>query len=106
MKTAVMMIGEFEYDGIFFGSPEGVGSSSELNDSTTFSNQNVVSAILPYSATTLLFFLAFMIIMPIIIMNLLVSMNFENPNRKVRLAVDVLYKVPKRMICFFYFSQC
>ena len=96
MKTAVMMIGEFEYDGIFFGRPEGDDSSSRFNDSMTFSNQDVVTAILPYSATTLIFFLAFMIIMPIIIMNLLVSMYFENQNRKARLSVDVLYKLPNR----------
>ena len=51
MKTAVMMIGEFEYDSIFFGQ---------------------TLAQLPYKPLTLVFFLAFLIIMPIIIMNLLV----------------------------------
>ena len=55
MKTAVMMIGEFEYDSIFFGS-----TSAELH----------------YKPLTLVFFLAFLIIMPIIIMNLLVKMIF------------------------------
>ena len=53
MKTAVMMIGEFEYDSIFFGSTSGQ---------------------LHYKPLTLVFFLAFLIIMPIIIMNLLVNM--------------------------------
>ena len=52
MKTAVMMIGEFEYDSIFFGS-----TSAELH----------------YKPLTLVFFLVFLIIMPIIIMNLLVK---------------------------------
>ena len=55
MKTAVMMIGEFEYDSIFFGP-----TSAELH----------------YKPLTLVFFLAFLIIMPIIIMNLLVKMIF------------------------------
>ena len=54
MKTAVMMIGEFEYDSIFFGS-----TSAELH----------------YKPLTLVFFLVFLIIMPIIIMNLLVTMK-------------------------------
>ena len=54
MKTAVMMIGEFEYDSIFFGQ---------------------TLAQLPYKPLTLVFFLAFLIIMPIIIMNLLVTIK-------------------------------
>ena len=101
MKTAVMMIGEFEYDGIFFGRPEGVTSGSR-NDST-FSNQEVVTAILPYKATTLIFFLVFMIIMPIIIMNLLVSMYFEKPNRKVRLIKNIFICASFTVRNYFYF---
>ena len=55
MKTAVMMVGEFEYDAIFFAH-----------------NDDDQGRELPYKPLTLLFFLAFVIIMPIIIMNLLV----------------------------------
>ena len=56
MKTAVMMIGEFEYDAIFF--------EHDTHDDAR--------RVLPYKPLTILFFLAFVIIMPIIIMNLLV----------------------------------
>ena len=56
MKTAVMMIGEFEYDAIFF--------EHDTHDDAR--------RVLPYQSLTILFFLAFVIIMPIIIMNLLV----------------------------------
>ena len=61
MKTAVMMIGEFEYDSIFF--PEADNGSNEL--------------MLPYKPLTLIFFLVFVIIMPIIIMNLLLKLKIQ-----------------------------
>ena len=51
------MIGEFDYDSLFFGED----------------SENHSLAILPYRTVTLIFFLAFMLIVPIIIMNLLVS---------------------------------
>ena len=50
------MIGEFDYDSLFFGED----------------SENHSLAILPYRTVTLIFFLAFMLIVPIIIMNLLV----------------------------------
>ena len=56
MKTAVMMIGEFEYNAIFF---------DHMDDGPN----------LPYKPLSLVFFIAFMIIMPIIIMNLLVRLT-------------------------------
>ena len=65
MKTAVMMIGEFEYDTIFF--------SHDVSYNSTTVGQLDAGAMLPYKHITIVFFLVFMIIMPIIIMNLLVS---------------------------------
>ena len=60
MKTTVMMIGEFEFDSVFFEYPSRDPS------------------VLPYRPVTLLFFLAFMVIMPIIIMNLLVGLAVDD----------------------------
>jgi hypothetical protein len=54
LKTSVMMIGEFEFDDLFFDNPS---HNPEM---------------LPYRTFSMCFFLGFMIIMPIIIMNLLV----------------------------------
>ena len=60
LKTSVMMIGEFEFDDLFFDNP------SDKPE------------VLPYSIFTMIFFLGFMIVMPILIMNLLVSsQNFS-----------------------------
>ena len=55
LKTTVMMIGEFEFDDLFF---DNVNNSED--------------AMLPFNITTLVFFLAFVCIMSIIVMNLLV----------------------------------
>ena len=60
LKTSVMMIGEFEFDDLFFD-----------NVYDTYENVNGHEK-LPYKVFTMIFFLVFMIIMPIIIMNLLV----------------------------------
>lgn len=57
LKTAVMMIGEFEFDDLFFDNPAKDGPEK-----------------LPYRTFTMFFFLGFMIVMPIIIMNLLVTL--------------------------------
>ena len=61
LKTSVMMIGEFEYDAIFF--------EHDTHDDAR--------RVLPYKPLTILFFLAFVIIMPIIIMNLLVRKRIQ-----------------------------
>ena len=55
LKTAVMMIGEFEYDGIFFG-------------------ENV----LQFPEITIMFFIFFLIIMCIIIVNLMVGLAVDD----------------------------
>ena len=64
LKTSVMMIGEFEFDDLFFD-----------NVYQTYDNVNGHEK-LPYKVFTMIFFLVFMIIMPIIIMNLLVRIDY------------------------------
>lgn len=61
IKTTVMMIGEFEYDDIFY---DNVRPSEE--DRTAY---------LPYPEITFAFFVCFIIIMSIIVMNLLVRLR-------------------------------
>ena len=61
LKTSVMMIGEFEFDDLFFGNPEENPNSSQL----------------PFPIFSMIFFLAFMVVMPILIMNLLVRILYE-----------------------------
>jgi hypothetical protein len=51
------MIGEFDYDSLFF---------SDLGEDPSL-------ATMPYRTVTLIFFLSFMLIVPIVIMNLLVN---------------------------------
>ena len=65
LKTSVMMIGEFEFDDLFFD-----------NVYDTYENVNGHEK-LPYKVFTMIFFLVFMIIMPIIIMNLLVRIEYN-----------------------------
>jgi len=60
LKTSVMMIGEFEFDDLFFDNP------SDKPE------------VLPYSIFTMIFFLGFMIVMPILIMNLLVGLAVDD----------------------------
>ena len=60
LKTFVMMIGEFEFDDLFFDNPG--------TDFSGIPHQEK----LPYPVFTMSFFLVFALIMPIIIMNLLV----------------------------------
>jgi hypothetical protein len=57
LKATVMMIGEYDFDSLFF-SPQDV--------------------LLPYPTFTLLFFLVFMMIMSIIVMNLLVGLAVDD----------------------------
>lgn len=57
VKSTVMMIGEFEFDDLFFDNP---GKDPE-------------EMMLPYQTTTFLFFIVFVGVMSIIVMNLLVS---------------------------------
>ncbi len=59
-----MMIGEYEFDEIFFYNPDAPEAADR--------------ALLPYRSFTLLFFLVFMVIMTIIIMNLLVGLAVDN----------------------------
>ncbi len=59
-----MMIGELSYDEIFFDTPQ-----------KTWYRE---VAMLPYKTTTLLFFLAFVVIVSIIVMNLLVGLAVDN----------------------------
>lgn len=59
VKTAVMMVGEFEFDTLFFSPP------NEGND-------------LPFPITTILLFVAFLIIMSIILMNLMVGLAVDD----------------------------
>ena len=61
LKTSVMMIGEFEFDDLFFDNP-------------AVSGQHM----LPFKVFTMIFFLVFMVIMPIIIMNLLVGLAVDD----------------------------
>eukprot|EP00094_Tigriopus_californicus_P006606 TCALIF_06362-PA protein Name:"Similar to trpa-1 Transient receptor potential cation channel subfamily A member 1 homolog (Caenorhabditis elegans)" AED:0.12 eAED:0.12 QI:8/0.6/0.31/0.93/1/1/16/267/1355 len=65
MKTTVMMIGEFEFDDLFF-------------DNISNSDENKEHMVLPYREATFLFFLVFMIIMSIIVMNLLVGLAVDD----------------------------
>lgn len=58
IKTTVMLIGEFEYDDIFFDNPRDQPTPK-----------------LPYRTVTLLFFVCFIMIMSIIVMNLLVCFS-------------------------------
>ena len=60
LKTFVMMIGEFEFDDLFFDNP------------STDYNGILHREKLPFPIFSMFFFLGFMLIMPIIIMNLLV----------------------------------
>ncbi len=64
VKTAVMMIGDLSYDSVFFDTPQ-----KRIYEKI---------AMLPYRTTTLLFFLVFVIIMAIIVMNLLVGLAVDN----------------------------
>lgn len=73
MKTTVMMIGEFEFDDLFF-------------DNISNSDKNKERMVLPYREATFVFFLVFMIIMSIIVMNLLV--------RSVVVALSIYDSVP------------
>ena len=59
IKTFVMTSGELEYDNIFFG-------------------EHILDEAVPYLWTTRVFFVSFVIIMPIIIMNLLVGLAVDD----------------------------
>ena len=61
------MIGEFDYDSLFF-------SDADADDG----NGSPAAAYIPYRTITLFFFLGFMLIVPIVIMNLLVSWDRVN----------------------------
>lgn len=63
IKTSVMMVGEFEYDDIFF---DNIGAAA---------NNEVM---LPYPVFTIVFFLIFMCIMSIVVMNLLVGLAVDD----------------------------
>jgi len=65
IKTTVMMIGEFEFDELFF-------------DNVSNAPDDEKDRILPYRTTTLLFFVIFMSIMSIIVMNLLVGLAVDD----------------------------
>ena len=58
LKTSVMMIGELDFDNLFFDNP------------------NDHPSMLPYRIFAMVFFLLFLIVMPILIMNLLVRLHF------------------------------
>ena len=58
VKTSVMMIGEFEFDGLFFAPAE--------------------ETMLPFREVTLILFVAFLIVMSIIIMNLMVGLAVDD----------------------------
>ena len=60
VKMVVMMIGEYDFDSLFFSAEEDVGY------------------IVPYPTFTLLFFLVFLVIMSIIVMNLLVGLAVDD----------------------------
>ena len=62
IKTFVMSIGELEYDNLFF-------DNAKYNDGIVM---------VPYENTTRLLFLFFVVIMPIIIMNLLVGLAVDD----------------------------
>ena len=56
LATSVKMIGELDFDNLFFDNP---GDNPDMN-------------MTPYPIFSMLFFLGFIIVMPILIMNLLV----------------------------------
>ena len=60
LKTGIMMIGEFEYDSIF-------------TDNFSTANKDMI----PYKGLAITIFVGFVVVMPIVIMNLLVSL-FKN----------------------------
>ena len=60
LKTSVMLIGELEFEDMFFG-------ETKLD-----------ASLMPYPAVTMVFFLCFLIVMPIIIMNLLVGLAVDD----------------------------
>ena len=64
VKTSVMMIGEFEFDDLFFDNVNG--------------EHNMYEAAMPYRSTTFLFFLGFLCVMSIIVMNLLVGLAVDD----------------------------
>ena len=66
IKTAVMMIGEFEFVDVFLGLED-----IENSDSEEAHNKKVY-----YGAITYVLFVTFLIIMSILIMNLLVSIFY------------------------------
>lgn len=66
IKTSVMMIGEFEFDDLFF-------------DNVNLDGEPAASASkMPYRTTTFLFFMGFMCVMSIIVMNLLVGLAVDD----------------------------
>ena len=77
LKTSVMMIGEFEFDDLFFGNPEENSNSSQL----------------PFPIFSMIFFLAFMVVMPILIMNLLVRILYKRSSDNIVLNSLVLVLV-------------
>ena len=60
VKSVVMMIGEFDFDDVFFSAEEDAGY------------------IIPYPTFTLMFFFVFTVIMSIIVMNLLVGLAVDD----------------------------
>ena len=70
VKTFVMFIGELEYDNIFFDNVNPFGG-------THYGER------LPYPTFSHLFLLAFVCIMPLIIMNLLVSTTYFFDNKSL-----------------------
>ena len=60
LKTTVMLIGELEFEDMFFGDTKHDAS------------------LMPYQTVTMVFFLCFLIVMPIIIMNLLVGLAVDD----------------------------
>ena len=87
IKTAVMMTGEFEYEGIFFKDGEG-GKRGKGP-----------SVVLAFPEITIMFFIAFLIVMSIIIVNLLVGLAVDDI-KEVREAA-ALKKAALQVICFF-----
>ncbi|XP_070568396.1 transient receptor potential cation channel subfamily A member 1 homolog isoform X2 [Ptychodera flava] len=101
VKTFVMMIGEFEYDSIFFGDDYLQGETPDITSDEYFAHT------VWYSEVTYVLFVLFLIIMSIIIMNLLVGLAVDDIKEvqeqavlkryamQVELALDVEQLIPQ-----------
>nr|CAB3267277.1 transient receptor potential cation channel subfamily A member 1 homolog [Phallusia mammillata] len=99
IKTSVMMIGEFEFDGIFNAEVDAIETGADSH-TITVSTVN-------YRAVSYILFIFFFIIMSIIIMNLLVGLpvddikavqdnaELESLAMQVKLTLDVEYTLPQ-----------